>query len=255
MENEISLADVDEVVNFHIVPGSKVAYDFDNFVKITKKLEWPLKAYYEAFPGWFDGDGAFPRSNKGKLLIKLGELPDITGIDIIALGNMEQRAETIRLLGGGMIKDELGAILVDTQILVKTQPRWDLKGRKPDVTFEDTYILWKIPKEIIEQKIGGKEAIWRNSFKDIYMVECKCTTTDRTFFIFTNPNMKDATKDAIAAIATTIGTTVPLEQIDYVLRQGDTVHTLCKPGTVCPGKVPLWFFTKDNYLKLLKSES
>lgn len=127
--------------------------------------------------------------------------------EALRLGNAEQRMVALRSIDLHEIKDEMNAELINTQTIKKKQIRWDAQLKPREHIFEDTYELYKIsPKKIgITTSISG-----------IYFVRCKCTTTDRIYFLYVAPEIGEK-GDAVAAIAWTMrinGT--PLSKKQYL---------------------------------------
>ena len=146
------------------------------------------------------------------------------------IGNQEQKMVLLSIFSPEEISESVNFELIDRQTIKKKQIKTLINGKEQvnktdldelliddvmltEVEFDDTYELYKISKNLILTE------------EDVFVVKCKDTSTDRIYHIYVDPSVEDATKDAIAAIAST-------------MRTDD-------------GK-PL---TKEQYIELIKSES
>jgi len=164
---------------------------------------------------------------------------------------------------------EINPELIDEQTISKTRTKWDEETLEPEeYTFEDTYSLYKVSvEELGLPKISEHD----ESRNFIFAVKCKCTTTDREYWLMVPRDaglVESETKvegetpeekwDAIQAIAWTIQ--IDVKNPVRLLRQGDVIiaempenpefHT--NSWNDEPVKQPI---TKEQYLTLITSET
>jgi len=125
--------------------------------------------------------------------------------------NQEQKMCLLSLFAPEDIAKSLESEVIDIQTVTKKQTRTVIKDRSDqndktnlnkllvdDVslekfTYDDTYELRRSNKSVL------------GTDDDIYFVKCKDTSTDRTYYLFVDPEASPlVTKDAIAAIASTM---------------------------------------------------
>ena len=184
--------------------------------------------------------------------------------EISTLENIEERRIGINCLGIERLVKEIYPTLIDTQTIKKTTTWVDENGELINHQFADTYELFKVSGELLGQGVKNR---W-DKIEDSYYIRCKDTSTDREYLIWiepksviqTNTNQAwvlydtDFTKlNAIACIAWTIQTDVPMGNIEKILRQGDCI--LIKPmGEYEPLTTPR-HLTEKEYRTLLVAES
>ena len=182
------------------------------------------------------------------------------------LKNIEQRRVAIQCLGLEKLTAEVEPVLINTKSIKKTTDWVNQEGEIITKKFTDTYELYKVKGEMINQGIDGNR--WEK-LNDVHYVKCKDTSTDRDYLIWIdaqsvyslNNNRKWLSSDedfglqinAIQAIAWTIQTSVPTENIEKIVRQGDCIMIKQKS----PSKANSGFrhLTEVEYLALLVAES
>lgn len=183
------------------------------------------------------------------------------------LKNIEQRRVAIQCLGLERLTNEVEPVLINTKSIKKTTAWVNPNGELVTKKFTDTYELYKVKGEMINQGIEGNR--W-NKLNDVHFVKCKDTSTDRDYFIWVdaqsvyqvNNDRKWLSSDedygvqinAIQAIAWTIQTNVAKDNIEKIVRQGDCIMIKKKLPTETIGDT-LRHLTEVEYLELLVAES
>lgn len=183
------------------------------------------------------------------------------------LKNIEQRRVAIQCLGLERLTKEVKPVLINTKSIKKTTAWVNPNGELVTKKFTDTYELYKVKGEMINQGIEGNR--W-DKLNDVHFVKCKDTSTDRDYFIWVdaqsvyqvNNDRKWLSSDedygvqinAIQAIAWTIQTNVAKDNIEKIVRQGDCIMIKMKKS---PGNTDVGFrhLTEVEYLELLVAES
>ena len=129
--------------------------------------------------------------------------------EVFAMENAETKYVLMELFDVEKVVNDLEAKLVDSQTITKTQRRTNIKGRDAhnkldlndlkiddieltDVTYEDTYELYKISKGVF------------GTNNDIFYVKCNDTSTGKVYYLWVRPDINGETSDAIEAIASTM---------------------------------------------------
>ena len=180
--------------------------------------------------------------------------------DIAKLPNLEQRRIGILYLGLERLISEVNPKLVNKETISKTTFWVDENGELIEKKFKDTYKLFKVEGNYFSEGLNS----WRKA-DDCYYIECKDTSTDRTYLLWvdvksvyrTNTDDKWSFKidkiNAVSCIAWTFQTDVPENKIEKIVRQGDCI--LIKPkGSYTPLKTPR-HLTEKEYRTLLVAES
>jgi len=183
------------------------------------------------------------------------------------LKNIEQRRVAIQCLGLERLTKEVKPVLINTKSIKKTTAWVNPNGELVTKKFTDTYELYKVKGEMINQGIEGNR--W-DKLNDVHFVKCKDTSTDRDYFIWVdaqsvyqvNNDRKWLSSDedygvqinAIQAIAWTIQTNVAKDNIEKIVRQGDCIMIKKKLPTETIGDT-LRHLTEVEYLELLVAES
>lgn len=183
------------------------------------------------------------------------------------LKNIEHRRVAIQCLGLERLTKEVEPVLINTKSIKKTTTWVNQEGEIVTKKFTDTYELYKVKGEMINQGIEGNR--WEK-LNDVHFVKCKDTSTDRDYFIWVdaqsvfqvNNDRKWLSSDedygaqinAIQAIAWTIQTNVSTENIEKIVRQGDCIMIKKKFPTDSIGD-KLRHLTEVEYLSLLVAES
>ena len=183
------------------------------------------------------------------------------------LKNIEQRRVAIQCLGLERLTKEVKPVLINTKSIKKTTAWVNPNGELVTKKFTDTYELYKVKGEMINEGIEGNR--W-NKLNDVHFVKCKDTSTDRDYFIWVdaqsvyqvNNDRKWLSSDedfglrinAIQAIAWTIQTNVAKDNIEKIVRQGDCIMIKKKLPTETIGDT-LRHLTEVEYLELLVAES
>jgi hypothetical protein len=183
------------------------------------------------------------------------------------LKNIEQRRVAIQCLGLERLTKEVEPVLINTKSIKKTTAWVNPNGELVTKKFTDTYELYKVKGEMINEGIEGNR--W-DKLNDVHFVKCKDTSTDRDYFIWVdaqsvyqvNNDRKWLSSDedygvqinAIQAIAWTIQTNVAKDNIEKIVRQGDCIMIKKKLPTETIGDT-LRHLTEVEYLELLVAES
>lgn len=128
-----------------------------------------------------------------------GSIQALSVKEALCFNNIEQRMLAIRLFSPQELLIELNPILLDSQTIEKKQIRWTKDLKAYTNIFLDTYNLYKLSGQLLVEKALKN---WQKT-SDIYIVECKCTSTNKKYFLFVPPEVGE-NKDAIQAIAWTM---------------------------------------------------
>jgi hypothetical protein len=180
--------------------------------------------------------------------------------------SIEQRRVAIQCLGLERLTAEVEPVLINTKSIKKTTDWVNQEGEIVTKKFTDTYELYKVKGEMITKGIEGNR--WEK-LNDVHYVKCKDTSTDRDYLIWVdaqsvyslNNNRKWLSNDedfglqinAIQAIAWTIQTSVPTENIEKIVRQGDCI--MIKQKSPSNNNNGFRHLTEVEYLALLVAES
>lgn len=130
-----------------------------------------------------------------------------TAKEIFKLDNQEQKYLLFSMIGPDEIEKEMNPTLVDSQTLIKKQPRYTVEGKtghkvtnkfknedlkETFVEYEDTYQLYYFDKS----KLGTES--------NVYYVRCKDTSTERVYYIYVDGTDDRCNTDAVSAIAWTM---------------------------------------------------
>lgn len=130
-----------------------------------------------------------------------------TAKEVFRLVNQEQKYLLFSMIGPDQIEQEMEPTLIDSQTLVKRQPRYVVEGKdghkvtkrfkkddlKEDmVEYEDTYELYFFDKS----KLGTED--------NVYYVKCKDTSTNRQYYLYVDGTDERCKYDAVSAIAWTM---------------------------------------------------
>lgn len=143
--------------------------------------------------------------------------------------NIEDRRVAIQHLGIENFYKQTRPTLINSSTLEKTTTWVNREGVMETISYKDTYYLYKVD--------GGQFSQGRGrSANDVYLVKCKDTSTDREYFIWVDVesvyqtnhpddfvSLVDEKVNAIQAVAWTIQTNVPEENIEKIVRQGDCI--------------------------------
>ncbi len=125
------------------------------------------------------------------------QLKQYTIKEAILLENIEQRMVALQCFSPASFLEELNAVLLDKQTVLKKQHKWDGNGKLLEHQYEDTYELYKIDGSIFNK---DKTML---QLDNIYLVKCMCPSTNRYYHIYVDEEIA-ATNDAIACIAWTM---------------------------------------------------
>lgn len=175
--------------------------------------------------------------------------------DAFAQSNTEIRRVYFDCLGVNRLMAELQPKLMDSQVIKKKRTRWDAKNDPYVYEFEDLYELYQLDGD----KLFPADQ-WRRSANPVFAVRCKCTTTQREYWLYVPTEAatgerwwrEDAkyTYDAIRAIAWTIR--LDVDNPEKIYRQGDIIVTKLSEKSKT---VPAYHLNKDQYLQLMYSET
>lgn len=178
--------------------------------------------------------------------------------------NIEQRRIAILYLGMEAIREQINPILVDRETIVKHTQWLNADGLTEFHSFEDTYELYKVSKEVWS---ANAEQTWRGrNIEDAYFVKMKDTSTEREYFIWVDADgVRRTNRDysrldsfereigAIESVAWSFTTDVSEENIDAIIRQGDCI--LVKMKNVKHRFFRERHLTANEYRTLLVAES
>jgi len=135
-------------------------------------------------------------------------LQPMTALDALSLfrDNAEKRMCALKYVGAKNLVESLQAQVVDTQTITKTQWKTTLIGdydrhegsippeniKRDQVSYDDTYTLYKI---------DGKQF---NIDNEIFIIHCKCTTTNKDYYLFVDGEDERCNSNALSAIAYTM---------------------------------------------------
>jgi len=190
------------------------------------------------------------------------DIVPLTFKEIAQLQNLEQRRVGMLCLGLERLASEVNPILIDRKTLKKSTTWVNEKGELVEHRFNDTYELYKVDGSYFNKGVQD----WQK-MSDSYFVKCKDTSTDRTYFIWIEPQSVYQTNEqngswynfdikkvnAIQCIAWTIQTNVPQGNIEKIIRQGDCI--LIKPKGEYEPLQSARHLTEKEYKTLLVAES
>lgn len=186
-----------------------------------------------------------------------------TFADIAALENLESRRVAFKYFDMEELAARAGATPVRSETIKKSTQWVTETGELETVEFDDTYELWRIPRENL---LRSDAPVSRGM--DFFFVRMKDTSTDRKYMIWVDIKaviQESSTKryddldkaldevSPIAAIAWTMRTTIPLGCIDSIVRQGDCI--LVKPNEDFKHERPERPLTEHEYRTLVRYES
>lgn len=154
----------------------------------------------------------------------------ITPKEALNLDNMEQRQAALSIFDPGEVIQHMNAELVDRQTIEKKQKSFSVSEDgelvETEKVFEDTYELYRysyaqLMKDSDDRGWGFRDT----SDLYVYFVKCGCPSTGRVYYIHVDPEIEGNTKDAIAAIASTMYVPEDVE-VEQIFRHGDVV--VCK---------------------------
>lgn len=180
--------------------------------------------------------------------------------EIAKLENLEQRRVGVLCLGLERLVGEVNPKLISTETLSKSTTWVTDSGEVVEHQFDDTYELYEVSGSYFNEGLDS----WRK-MQDSYFVKCKDTSTDRTYFIWVEPQSVYRANhengwdfhinkvNALQCIAWTIQTNVPKGNIEKIIRQGDCILIKAK-GKYEPLSNPRHLSEKE-YKTLLVAES
>ena len=225
--------------NFNI---DGVSFPLDRAVRLFKKCEKFSKDYLLKY--------IYDKNTFNTLWEK--EKP-MEAAEVFALDNAEQRMIAIKYIGMAELLSHYEHKVLDKQTVKKQNKRWSINQngeieQRVDL-IDDTYELLKVKYK------EGRETF------DIVGIRCKCTTTEREYFIYVPPINDNWDKpkyptDAITAIASTFRINVKPEAVKAIRRQGDVINVVIKKDWEGKDWKCNWRpVTKDEYLTKLESET
>lgn len=180
--------------------------------------------------------------------------------------NAEMRRVYFECIGVVNMFKQLEPELVDRQVINKNRASWDDDNVQIEYSFEDVYELYRIPALKLFGDVEGSTRFGRGESEFVYAVRCWCTSTGHEFWLYVTQeasihedekargitrSWQNPTKfDVVSAIAWTIriGITNP----ERIYRQGDVVIVKASKNSK---EIPPYHLNKDQYLKLMYSES
>jgi hypothetical protein len=183
-------------------------------------------------------------------------IEQVTVEEALKQPNTETRRTYFDAIGVNRLFAELQPTLRNKQVIKKKRTRWDNNNDPYEYEFEDVYELYEIDGK---QLFAGDQ--WGRDANPVYAVRCWCTTTDREYWIYVNTQAatghswlgtyNTANYDAIRAIAWTIR--IDISHPERIYRQGDII--IVKKGEKSSPMIPAQHLTKEDYLKLMYSET
>jgi hypothetical protein len=177
--------------------------------------------------------------------------------EIFNLKNIEARRVILKYLGNEKFLKKLSPELLSSVTLDK-KVEWMINNKPVKKTIKDTYKLYKVKSETLSKNLKSYKTI-----PDSFYVEFKDTSTKRKYIIWVDydsiinneyfKNKDEKLIDAIDAIAWTIQTNIPKENIKSIIRQGDCI--LIEPFGKFNFLKEYRNLTKSEYLRYLKNES
>lgn len=239
-----------------------VPFDFDLACKVLK-----LKG----------GDSPFEELNSF-----WNEIVPIDFAEISLLPNLEQRRIAIKYLGIDDIVSQVNPQLVSEETISKETTWINEAGFEETIKFDDTYRLFSVNENVLLKGKNEEVNEWNKAKQ--YFVKFKDTSTDREYMIWvdiasvyntnhnkqlsrwnTNNAFEEGNITAIDCIAWTIKTTLPIGNIETIIRQGDCVllkpksaksfKALVDSGVEVNEKIEERHLTSKEYRELLKFES
>ena len=239
-----------------------VPFDFDLACKVLK-----LKG----------GDSPFEELNSF-----WNEIVPIDFAEISLLPNLEQRRIAIKYLGIDDIVSQVNPQLISEETISKETTWINEAGFEETIKFDDTYRLFSVNENVLLKGKNEEVNEWNKAKQ--YFVKFKDTSTDREYMIWvdiasvyntnhnkqlsrwnTNNAFEEGNITAIDCIAWTIKTTLPIGNIETIIRQGDCVllkpksaksfKALVDSGVEVNEKIEERHLTSKEYRELLKFES
>jgi hypothetical protein len=162
--------------------------------------------------------------------------------------NVEKRRVYFNCIGVERLFRLMKPTLIDKQVIKKKRTKWDDNNDPYEYEFEDVYELYEIEgKRLFERNQWGGEP------EAIRAVRCRCTTTNREYWLYVPGSRRVNFDTAIDAIAWTIriGITDP----ERIYRQGDII--VAKKSSTSQ-ELETWrhyHLNAEQYLSLMYSET
>ena len=222
-----------------------VSFPLTTAIKLFKKCERFSKDYLLKYV-----------IDKSEFLNLWDVIPPMNAKEVFELDNAEQRMIAIKYIGMAELLSNFKHKIIDSQTITKQNKRWSINS---DGELEERIDTIKDTYELIELAFP----VTRNETINITGIKCKCTTTEREYFIYAPPiNPEDSVenfkfpKDAIEAIASTFRVNVKPEAVKCIRRQGDVILVVLKPEWEDLDWKCEWRpVSKDEYLTKLESET
>jgi hypothetical protein len=184
--------------------------------------------------------------------------------------NIEERRIAINCLGIENVVKQVKPRLISRRELTKKTTWVNNNGKLETKKFDDVYELYEVLYDNLFNGIETANWVRKTPY---HFVKCKCTSTDREYYIWVDAQSVYRTNDsreqrwyssdddygskinAIQAIAWTIQTNVPKGNIEKIVRQGDCI--LIKPSAELD-KLNInstRHLTEEEYKTLLVAES
>jgi len=203
-----------QVIKKYMVDGVSVD-SIDDYIRI-KRLntefteEDLLKRFRKAF---VNKEGKIEENTDATpddiVLKKWRDLPELTAGEILEkFQNVEQRAKVFQYFGAKRFFEEMSGRLIDTAIIPRKQPAWEIKGlnegkpspntkiNKKDITKkiverDEVYELYKIDKKKLNENLSNSSID-----VDLYILKMTCPSTGQEFFEFIDSDNSEAIKSA-----------------------------------------------------------
>jgi hypothetical protein len=189
------------------------------------------------------------------------DIPEVTVAEAFTEKNIEVRRLYFQAIGVEKLMQSLKPELLDERTITKQGKRWDVSGNMYVHKYEDTYGLYKLDGNLLFPEDAATS--WQIDRSTLYVVKCKCATTDREYWIYVQKefafdgshwNEETRKPNAIKAIASTFR--LPITFPKAIYRQGDVliVEPSEKSQELLDG-MPQTPITEEEYLTLLQFES
>jgi hypothetical protein len=181
-----------------------------------------------------------------KLYMKLWDISKpYTYSEAFGITNAEARATVFSVINVDEMVNNLGTTRIKTSGIDLVNRTYNtVTGTHEDNEFTQIYELHQVN--------GSKLGLSTN---ELYAIKCWCTSTDQVHWLWTSAEM-GRTGDPLAAIADCCKYYVGMQgKITHIIRQGDVFLFEMSEPYIPTADEEVCSSTKDEYFKLLKSQS